>query len=67
MVAVGSTFGIGVFVAVGGNQTTVGVGVWEGAKVAVGVGGISVGGAQETSTQAARMQISKLTPTRNCL
>ena len=43
-VAVGSTFCVGVFVGVGGNQTVVGVGVSVGSTVSVAVGEMAVGG-----------------------
>jgi hypothetical protein len=59
-VAVGSSRGIGVFVAVGGNQITVRVGVWDGAGVSVGVGGISVGGEQAVSVPMAKRKITKV-------
>jgi hypothetical protein len=50
---------MGVLVGVGGNQTTVGVGVWEGAGVSDGVGGIGVGGEQAVSAQIANKQMVK--------
>lgn len=59
--AVGSNFETGVLVAVGGNHTTVGVGVSEGAGVSVGVGGIRVGCVQEVSIKIVSKQASKLT------
>jgi hypothetical protein len=65
MVAVGSCLGTGVFVGVGGNQTTVGVGVSVGAGVAVGVGGIGVGEEQDASKNAKR-QIGKYAKMRKC-
>ena len=49
---------MGVLVGVGGNQTTVRVGVCDGAGVSVGVGGISVGGEQAVSMKRANKQIA---------
>jgi hypothetical protein len=57
---------MGVPVAVGGNQTTVGVGVSVGASVIVGVGGISVEGMQDARAQMAKVQISENTHRLTC-
>ena len=52
---------MGVFVGVSGNQITVGVGVAAVVGLAVGVGGIRVGGEQADNMQMTNVQICKNT------